>query len=123
MIAERPEGSKLARAESVAPMFEAGRVLFPEQATPWRDTLIEELASFPTGRHDDQVDALAYALRRLRDTGHGGGVRVVHHGRHGQVLEQPRPDDLEADGRTLTYHAAKRREAGRGHAYYDPRFE
>ena len=49
----------------------AGRVLFPAQAPAWRDELVEELASFPTGRHDDTVDALVYALEQLRTFGTG----------------------------------------------------
>jgi phage terminase large subunit-like protein len=42
------------------------KVLFPSQAPGWRDPLIEELADFPGGGYDDQVDALVYALERLR---------------------------------------------------------
>jgi predicted phage terminase large subunit-like protein len=79
LVPVRPLGSKVARAESVSPLFEAGRVLFPAQALPWRDELVEELAAFPTGRHDDMTDALVYALDRLRSSGTGrppvvGGV-------------------------------------------------
>jgi len=33
---------------------------------PWVETFIEEAASFPHGRHDDQVDAITQALNRLR---------------------------------------------------------
>jgi predicted phage terminase large subunit-like protein len=58
--------SKVARAEAVSPAFESGLVLFPSASTPWKGDLIEELASFPGGRHDDQVDALTYSLERLR---------------------------------------------------------
>jgi predicted phage terminase large subunit-like protein len=58
--------SKVSRAEAVSPSFEAGKVLFPSQPFGWRDPLVEELAAFPGGKHDDQVDALVYALERLR---------------------------------------------------------
>ena len=87
IVAVKPQGSKIARAESVSPLFESGRVLFPAQAPAWRDELIEELASFPTGRNDDQVDALVYTLERLapRRAGNppvvgeagGGGLRAA----------------------------------------------
>jgi predicted phage terminase large subunit-like protein len=72
VVAVKPQGSKLARAESVSPLLEAGRVLFPSVNPPWKDELVEELASFPSGKHDDQVDALVYALMRLRERGRGG---------------------------------------------------
>lgn len=73
VVAVKPKGSKIARAEAVAPLFESGRVLFPEQATTWRDELIEELAGFPSAKHDDLADALVYALERLRGVGVSSG--------------------------------------------------
>ncbi|ONG55733.1 hypothetical protein BKE38_08685 [Pseudoroseomonas deserti] len=33
----------------------------------WNDALIEELAVFPSGRHDDQVDALSRAFNDLME--------------------------------------------------------
>jgi len=74
--------SKVARAEGVSPSFEAGKVLFPTAGVKWKGDLIEELADFPGGKHDDQVDALVYALERLRAAprSHTGEVtRVDHH--------------------------------------------
>jgi predicted phage terminase large subunit-like protein len=82
VVGVRPEGSKIARAESVAPLLEGGRVLFPESSPRWRDELIEELASFPQVKHDDLTDAFVYALRRLRERLHSGGIGiagVIHH--------------------------------------------
>lgn len=68
VVPVKPQGSKLARAESVTPLFESERVFFPENATRWRDELIEELAGFPSAKWDDQTDALVYGLARLRGT-------------------------------------------------------
>jgi len=34
---------------------------------PWVYDLLAELRAFPTGAHDDQVDALTQALSELRD--------------------------------------------------------
>jgi hypothetical protein len=68
----KSRGSKISRAEAVAPLFEADRVLFPALGLPWRDELIEESAGFPTAKHDDMVDALVFAHERLR--GVGGSV-------------------------------------------------
>lgn len=81
MIAVDPEGDKIARARSIAPQIEAGNVYLPgapnhahsdydPSRTPhWTQALIDEAASFPNAAHDDQVDALSQALRRLTDTG------------------------------------------------------
>jgi predicted phage terminase large subunit-like protein len=62
-------GSKISRAESVSPLFEAGKVVLPQPTLklPWHDDLETELLRFPNGKHDDQVDALVLALSRLRD--------------------------------------------------------
>jgi hypothetical protein len=42
----------------------------------WVDGLIEELASFPNGAHDDQVDALTQALNRMRTPALGGLIQL-----------------------------------------------
>jgi predicted phage terminase large subunit-like protein len=84
VVPVKPQGSKLARAEAVSPLFEADRVFFPAEQTRWRDELIEEMASFPGVRHDDQVDALVYALDRLRDRRRSaaGVAGIIVHRRH-----------------------------------------
>lgn len=56
-----PKQSKEIRANFQTPAFQAGRVRFPRQA-PWLAELEAELLAFPSGRHDDQVDALVQAL-------------------------------------------------------------
>jgi predicted phage terminase large subunit-like protein len=71
---------KETRAAAVTGYFESGRVLFPEQAAAgWVIDLEDELASFPSGLHDDCVDAIVQALNRLRDAGGGllGLVELV----------------------------------------------
>jgi phage terminase large subunit-like protein len=73
----KAEGSKVARAEGVSPLFEAARVLFPETAPSWLGPLVEELVGFPAGRHDDMVDAFVYALARLRRHGGTGAGATV----------------------------------------------
>ncbi len=39
-----------------------GKVFRPGWPVPWWSDLAQELAFFPAGKHDDQVDALAYAV-------------------------------------------------------------
>lgn len=52
--------SKLERASKAAVACESGRVvLAPGQ---WQDQLLDQLTAYPNARHDDLVDALAYAI-------------------------------------------------------------
>lgn len=55
---------KVARANSVAPILEAGMVWAPD--TDWAEELIEECAAFPNGDNDDLVDTTTQALMRFR---------------------------------------------------------
>jgi len=56
---------KMARAQAITPLIEAGKVFLPESA-PWLDAYVDELAAFPTGVHDDAVDSTTQALNYLR---------------------------------------------------------
>jgi phage terminase large subunit-like protein len=53
-------------------MFASGRVWAPE--TRWAEEVIEEVASFPAGEHDDYVDSVSMALMRFRK---GGYIRTA----------------------------------------------
>ncbi len=55
-----PDKNKYARAETASTVMEAGRVWFPRNA-PWLADFEDELLTFPVGKHDDQVDVVAYA--------------------------------------------------------------
>ena len=58
---------KIARMNSVAPIFESGMVWAPERN--FADEVIEEMASFPYGDHDDLSDSATMALMRFRQGG------------------------------------------------------
>lgn len=62
-----PKGSKLARASAASPFVEAGNAQLPADEIALFDVgaFIDEAASFPNGKHDDQVDAASQALQRL----------------------------------------------------------
>ena len=53
---EPATGDKATRAKPISTQAEAGNVKIVR--APWNDDFIRELENFPTGRHDDQVDAL-----------------------------------------------------------------
>lgn len=58
--------SKISRATAVSPYVEAGNVYLPEPSgARWIGAFIDELAAFPLGANDDQVDAFSQALNQL----------------------------------------------------------
>jgi predicted phage terminase large subunit-like protein len=63
LISERMSGSKETRAYAVAAQCNVGRISMLKAA--WNSALVEELASFPSGLHDDQVDALSLAFNLM----------------------------------------------------------
>lgn len=65
-IAINPKGDKLSRVQAITPYLERGEVLLPEN-TPWIDDFLAETATYPQGRYDDQVDALAQYLNWVED--------------------------------------------------------
>lgn len=65
LVPVKPSGSKVARFESVAPLFEAGQVFVPAHGSRWVGEWIEEITSFPGAPNDDQADACAMALSKL----------------------------------------------------------
>lgn len=61
-----PLGSKEARADAVAPQFEAGDIWLPDPSiAPWISDYIEELVIFNNGLFNDQVDATTQAISNL----------------------------------------------------------
>jgi predicted phage terminase large subunit-like protein len=58
---------KIARLNAVSDMFSSGHVWFPE--TAWASATVEEILAFPSGEHDDEVDAMTLALMRIRKGG------------------------------------------------------
>ena len=67
----RGTGDKYARLNSVADILASGLVWVPE--TKWAEEVVEEMAAFPNGTHDDLVDSSVMALMRFRQ---GGFIRL-----------------------------------------------
>jgi len=63
---------KIARVNAVSDLFASGVVWCPD--TRWADQLMEEIASFPNGDHDDLVDSTSQALLRFR---RGGFISIT----------------------------------------------
>jgi predicted phage terminase large subunit-like protein len=58
---------KIARLNSVSDIIASGKVWVPR--TRWAEELVDEIAEFPSGEHDDLVDATTLALMRFRQGG------------------------------------------------------
>lgn len=56
-------GSKVDRANPVSAQAEAGNIRLVRG--PWNEAFLEEISMFPSGAHDDQVDALSGAFAEL----------------------------------------------------------
>jgi len=59
---------KISRLNAVSDLFASGRVWAPN--TQWAEEVIDEVASFPGGEHDDYVDSVSLALHRFRKGGY-----------------------------------------------------
>lgn len=73
-----PKGDKVARAYSVQPAFEAGKIFAmalpgpegePPTFKPWAEQVIEQCVRFPRSDEKDLVDSVTQALRHIRDMG------------------------------------------------------
>ena len=62
---------KIARLNAVSDIIASGKVWVPR--TRWAEELVDEIAEFPAGQHDDLVDATTLALMRFRS---GGFLRL-----------------------------------------------
>ena len=62
---------KIARLNAVSDIIASGKVWIPH--TRWAEELVDEIAAFPSGEHDDLVDATTLALMRFRQ---GGFLRL-----------------------------------------------
>jgi predicted phage terminase large subunit-like protein len=58
----KPLTDKLVRAQPLRGRMQAGKIQFNERGA-WFDDLRAEFLRFPAGKHDDQVDAVAWAVR------------------------------------------------------------
>ena len=63
---------KISRLNAVSDLFASGRVWVPN--TQWAEEVVDEVASFPGGEHDDYVDSVSLAMMRFR---RGGYIRTV----------------------------------------------
>ena len=66
IVAQMPTADKVTRMMRVSAMIESGQCFLPERA-PWMADYEHELASFPNGTHDDQVDSTSQFLTYMQE--------------------------------------------------------
>lgn len=64
VIPVRLPGDKVMKARLATPLIEGGQVYLPKDA-PWVEAFVKECEEFPSGKHDDQVDALVIVIDAL----------------------------------------------------------
>lgn len=68
LVPVEPFGGKVVRAHAVTAIAESGNIYIPDPSiAPWVLDFVEELASFPSGAHDDQVDAFTQVNAYFND--------------------------------------------------------
>lgn len=99
IVAIEPEGGKLARAQGISPLFEAGSIELPDPQVfgcPWIEQYIHNICTFPKAAHDDDMDATSQALIYIRHK-MGGGImdyyqkRADEHKQAGNVAQGKAP--------------------------------
>lgn len=70
LVGVKVTDSKESRIMAIAPVIEAGQILFPNPETDSViDECLNELVTFPKGKHDDFCDSLAQGIIRLKNDG------------------------------------------------------
>jgi predicted phage terminase large subunit-like protein len=82
---------KISRLNAVSDLFASGRVWAP--ATRWAEEVVDEVAEFPAGSHDDYTDTVSMAMMRFR---RGGFV--------GTNLDEPEPVRYFKSSRNQGYY-------------------
>lgn len=85
VIGIKPDKDKQSRLLGVTPMLESGKVKLPEQ-TIWLAEFRRELLSFPSAKHDDQVDALTQGLSHMRERLEEPGIIGYYRGQVKDLL-------------------------------------
>ena len=82
---------KISRLNAVADLFASGMVWAP--ATRWAEEVIDEVADFPSGEHDDYVDSTSMAMHRFRQ---GGYIRTA--------MDEPEEEEYFGKRRRKPYY-------------------
>jgi len=84
IIMWEPHGGKIAQANAVTPIAQAGNIIFPHPLLfPWVDEMMELILGFPFSASNDDTDAMCQAILHLHDNiqpGYLSAMRKVRDG-------------------------------------------
>jgi predicted phage terminase large subunit-like protein len=83
----KPQADKVMRLHAQTATIENGFVHLP-QAAPWLAEYLHELAMFPHGRHDDQVDSTAQFLDWFKMSGREDGIFGYYRMRYEEMMRR-----------------------------------
>lgn len=92
MIGLKPDTDKVRRLLAVSRFFEAGQI-FIVKGIKNGQALYDQLVEFPSGSHDDMVDALVYVIRMLLVNGIDTGEEVQEAGDYNKMGADEDDDD------------------------------
>ena len=72
-IRYQPKVSKIERATNISFSLARGEILLPQKAS-WLDDFRAEIVTFPSGLHDDQVDALTQLILATNQINDGSNI-------------------------------------------------
>ena len=100
LIPVTPSADKLTRARSIQARMRAGAVKF-DKAAEWYFDLEDEASIFPRGKHDDQIDALAYVGLILDRMFEARNQKEIEEDDYEEEVKRHSEDSIH-DGRCLT---------------------
>ncbi|RYG30463.1 MAG: hypothetical protein EON93_14780, partial [Burkholderiales bacterium] len=65
IVGVTPRGDKIARVAVHSGAIEANHVYLPNEAS-WKAIFLDEIRAFPSGKHDDIVDALSQLMTHVQ---------------------------------------------------------
>jgi len=65
VVAVQRSKDKISRGYDAAPFIASGNVVLPQDA-PWLSDFLSEVAAFPAGAHDDQLDPMFDAINLVQ---------------------------------------------------------
>jgi len=104
LIPVKSQEPKESRIRGVSPHVEGGQVSLSVGA-PSTAAIIEEAARFPRGKHDDQIDCMAYVLREWSaklQRGHGGEILTA------PAAPRPKPPKRQKSGKNRSWGMTSR---------------
>ena len=66
IIGIKPKLDKITRFAAIVSLFQSGRILLPKDS-PFKNSIIEEITTFPYSKNDDIVDSISQFLNFVKE--------------------------------------------------------